>query len=57
MGDKDIQRLMDLAESLLQESKTWTKEQAIASFVSAGIMDENGNLTPPYLELLEFDQE
>ncbi|HEX3933197.1 MAG TPA: hypothetical protein VHW43_00870 [Puia sp.] len=57
MEDKDIQRLMELAEDLRQEVETWTKEEAIASFVRAGIMDENGNLTPPYQELLALDQE
>ncbi len=55
MGDKDIQRLMELAEKLGEEIKTWTKEEAIASFVRAGIMDENGDWTQPYKEMLELE--
>jgi len=55
MGDKDIQRLKELAENLLQQ--TPTREEAIAMFVEAGIMDKNGDLTPPYQELLASDQE
>jgi hypothetical protein len=54
MGDKDIQRLMEIAEDALK--RKWTKEEAIAFFVKAGIMDEQGNLTPPY-RILETGQE
>jgi hypothetical protein len=57
MGDKDIQRLMELAENLIQQSKTWTKEEALASLVRAGILDEHGNHTPPYQELMALEQE
>jgi hypothetical protein len=55
MGEKDIQRLKDLAENALKTPVS--KEEAVAMFVKAGIMDENGNLTPPYQELLAPDQE
>lgn len=57
MGEKDIQRLKELAENLLERSKTWTKEEALASLVSAGILDEDGNYTPPYQELMELEQQ
>jgi hypothetical protein len=50
MGDKDIQRLMDLAQDLLKHPPT--REEALALFVKAGIMDEQGNLTP-YFKILE----
>ena len=50
MSDKDIQRLMDLAEDALKNPPT--KEEALALFVKAGIMDEQGNLTP-YFKILE----
>jgi hypothetical protein len=53
MDEKDIKLHMELAERLLQEAKTWTKEQALASLVSAGILDENGEYTQPYKEMLE----
>lgn len=49
MSDKDIQRLIELAESQLERS--FTQEEALASLVSAGILDEDGNPTPPYQEL------
>lgn len=51
MGDKDIQRLIKLAESQLEHS--FTQEEALASLVSAGILDENGNPTAPYQELAQ----
>lgn len=44
---------MELAEKLGEEIKTWTKDQALASFVRAGILDENGDWTAPYKEMLE----
>jgi hypothetical protein len=46
MDDKDIQRLKDLFEDLSKHPPT--KEEALAFFVKAGIMDEDGNLTPDY---------
>jgi hypothetical protein len=51
MGDKDIQRLIELAELQLEHS--FTQEEALASLVSAGILDENGNPTAPYQELAQ----
>jgi hypothetical protein len=49
MSDKDIQLLMDLARKQSQEKLT--PEEALCLFVRAGILDENGNLTPPYVDL------
>lgn len=46
--------MMDLADDMLKRG--FTKEEAIALFVKAGIMDEKGNLTPPY-RILETGQE
>lgn len=37
---------MELAQQLAREKPT--KEEALASLVRAGILDENGNFTPPY---------
>lgn len=55
MSEKDFNNLMELAQELLQ--KELTKEDALLSFVRAGILDENGNLTPPYAELAVPDKE
>jgi len=49
MSDKDLQLLMELAEEKLQ--KTVTKEDALKSFIAAGILDESGEYTEPYKEL------
>jgi len=49
MNDKDFQKLMDLADKELK--KKVTKEEALRSFVSAGILDTEGNFTKPYEHL------
>ncbi|NII26557.1 ATP-binding protein [Pseudoflavitalea sp. X16] len=49
MSDKDFNNLMKLAQKLAQEKPT--KEEALRSLVRAGILDENGNFTPPYASL------
>ena len=49
MSDKDLQLLMELAEEKLQ--KAVTKEDALKSFIAAGILDEAGEYTEPYKEL------
>lgn len=54
MSDKDIQRLIDLAHTLIERS--FTKEEALESLISAGILDENGEYTKPYQELAQFEE-
>ena len=49
MSEQDLKRLQDLA--LEQLKKGITKEEALQSFVSAGILDEKGNFTEPYKNL------
>ena len=49
MSDQDFNKLMELVQRQLQEEVS--KEEALLSFVRAGILDENGNLTPPYADL------
>lgn len=49
MSDKDLQLLMELAEEKLQRAVT--KEDALKSFIAAGILDEAGEYTEPYKEL------
>jgi hypothetical protein len=46
MSDKDIKKLVDLAKAKLKV--TPTKEEALQSFVSAGIMNDKGEFTEPY---------
>ncbi len=48
MSEKDLQLLIDLAKEL---EKDLTKEEALKSFISAGILDDAGNYTQPYKEL------
>lgn len=46
MSDKDFNNLMELAEKHAKEKPT--REQALRIFMLAGILDKDGNLTPPY---------
>lgn len=46
MSEKDYNVLMELAERL--QKQKFTKEEALQSFIRAGILDENGNYTKPY---------
>jgi hypothetical protein len=48
MSEKDLQVLIDLAKEL---EKGLTKEEALKSLISAGILDDAGNYTQPYREL------
>jgi hypothetical protein len=43
MSEKDIKKLQDLALEILK--KGVTKEEALRTFVGAGILDEKGNFT------------
>jgi hypothetical protein len=46
MSDQDLKRLSDLAKEQLKAGRT--KEQALQSFINAGIMNEKGEYTKPY---------
>jgi hypothetical protein len=46
MSDQDLKRLSDLAKNKRKAGRT--REQALQSFVSAGIMNEKGEYTEPY---------
>ena len=54
MSDKDFNKLIELAEKQLQEKVS--DEEALRSLISAGILDENGQFTPPYPELARFSR-
>jgi len=49
MNDKDFNNLLQLAQKQLQE--VVSKEEALRSFIRAGILDEAGKLTAPYADL------
>lgn len=49
MTDEDFNKLLELAQRQLQEKVS--DEEALRSLVCAGILDEAGNLTPPYADL------
>jgi hypothetical protein len=46
ISDQDIKRLIDLAKEKLKAGIT--KEQALQSFIDAGIMNDKGEFTKPY---------
>ncbi|MDD4992582.1 MAG: hypothetical protein PHR83_10145 [Paludibacter sp.] len=48
MSDKEIKQLTNLAVNL---RKKVSKESALATFVSAGILDKKGDFTSPYNDL------
>lgn len=49
MNEKDIQNLIELAESKIREGVS--KEEALDSLVGAGILDLEGNFTSNYQAL------
>ncbi|MBC8053433.1 MAG: hypothetical protein H7Y13_10250 [Sphingobacteriaceae bacterium] len=49
MSNKDIKKLTDLAKEKL--GKQITRDEALRSFVSAGIMNSRGQFTKPYQNL------
>ena len=51
MSDKEYERMMESTRKFGEEVKKWTKEEALAFFVSIGHLDENGNFTEPYKHL------
>ena len=50
MDEKDIQRLLELAQEQLHEPLT--PQQALQNLMDAGILDANGQHTPPFQDLL-----
>jgi hypothetical protein len=49
MSEKDLKELMNLVKQELKNGVT--KEEALRSFVSAGILDNEGHYTKTYKEL------
>lgn len=54
MSDKDIDKLMELADAKLEEVKKMSKKEAILSLNRAGILTKTGKFTKPYAELEEL---
>lgn len=54
MNEKDMQLLIEIAEAKMRA--TTTPAQALQNLIDAGILDANGNYTPPYREMLENGQ-
>ncbi|WP_316825529.1 hypothetical protein [Pedobacter miscanthi] len=52
MSDKDIELLIELANAKLD--KGVSKQEALDSFVNAGILNNEGTYTEPYKELEEM---
>lgn len=49
MSGKDIKKLTDLAKGKIKRGVT--KEEALRSFMGAGILNEKGEFTKPYQRL------
>jgi len=49
MSEKDIKKLTDLAKKRIKEGVT--KEEALKTFVMAGILNSKGEFTRPYKHL------
>jgi hypothetical protein len=49
MSDKDLELLLELAEEKLKSKVS--KEEAMQSFVAAGILNQDGAYTDPYKQL------
>ncbi len=49
MNDKEIKMIIQLAKRLKSEGTS--KEKALKRFISAGILNENGDFTKPYHNL------
>lgn len=54
MSDKDIQNLIDLAETKLAQAKQMTKTEAIRSLNHAGILTTKGEFKKNYQPLEEI---
>ncbi len=48
MSDKDYKKMMEIAQKSIEEAKTMTKKEAIASLNRAGILTKKGEFTKNY---------
>lgn len=56
MSDKDIARLMEIAEDAIEKAKNMSKREAIDSLNQAGILTKKGKFKKAYTELEQIVQ-
>jgi hypothetical protein len=56
MSDKDIAKLVEIAENAIERARTMTKKEAINSLNEAGIVTKKGKFKKAYTELEEVVQ-
>jgi hypothetical protein len=56
MSDKDFEKLLEIAQENLEESKTMTKKEAIAALNRAGIVTKKGVFTKNYKDLRFYSE-
>ncbi len=49
---RSTKEIMESAKKALK--KKYTKEESLQVFISAGILDKDGNFTPPYQNLAKY---
>ena len=57
MSNKDFDRLMEIAQKSIDEAKTMTKKEAIATLNRAGIVTKKGVFTKNYKVLKDFSKQ
>ena len=56
MSNKDIAKLVEIAENAIERARTMTKKEAINSLNEAGIVTKKGKFKKAYIELEEIVQ-
>jgi len=56
MSDKEFAKLMEIAKKSIEEAKTMTKKEAIASLNRAGILTKKGEFTKNYPALKAYSK-
>ncbi len=56
MSDKDFAKLMEIAQKSIEEAKTMSKKDAIATLNRAGIVTKKGEFTKNYKELKAYSK-
>lgn len=57
MSNKDFDRLMEIAQESIEEAKTMTKKEAIATLNRAGIVTKKGVFTKNYKALKDYSKQ
>ena len=56
MSNTDFDRLMEIAQESIEEAKTMTKKEAIATLNRAGIVTKKGVFTKNYKALKDYSK-